>query len=255
MTVTCLWCNRSLLPTRRQQTVALLAQKLSKPSFYPNVYQLLSSLPFCPACLEALPWLGSSHCERCGREMDIGPVNTCGDCVSLKGEPLRMNRSVLSYTGMARELIHRLKYQRDERWSSVCGRLLAIGYSRYYRQVPLSCVSYVPMHHSRQRERGFNQALEMAAGLAEAVKIPLVPLLIRTVSTEKQSKQRGREARLSSMEGAFAIEEQVDVGRVRALLLIDDIYTTGATLRSCARTLAESRFFQSAAIYSLTLCR
>ena len=96
----------------------------------------------------------------------------------------------------------------------------------------------VPLYHRRLRTRGFNQAHELASGLGEARGIPVRDCLRRDRETPSQTGlERG--ARWENMRGAFAVKGRFDVTG-QNLLLIDDVFTTGATTNACARVLAEA---------------
>ncbi len=98
----------------------------------------------------------------------------------------------------------------------------------------------VPLHGTRLRERGFNQAELLARRIATNAAMLLdTTSLIRTRPTGQQAKQAGRAARRDNMEGAFAVLNSAAVAN-RDIVLIDDVCTTGATLQDCARALKES---------------
>jgi len=95
----------------------------------------------------------------------------------------------------------------------------------------------VPLHTSRLKERGFNQAELLARRIATTTMMPIdITSLIRTRATGQQAKQSGRAQRRDNMEGAFAVIHQTDITN-RDIILIDDVCTTGATLNDCARAL------------------
>jgi len=96
----------------------------------------------------------------------------------------------------------------------------------------------VPLYHRRHRERGFNQALEIASGLAFKRKIPVLNCLYRYRETVSQTKL-DRTARWENMAGAFRMKPRFDV-KGRHLLVIDDVFTTGATVNACAHALDQA---------------
>jgi ComF family protein len=96
----------------------------------------------------------------------------------------------------------------------------------------------VPLYHRRRRERGFNQALEIARGLASRRKVPISDCLYRYRETVSQTKL-ARNARWENMFGAFRMKRGFDV-RGRNLLIIDDVFTTGATVNACAQALEQA---------------
>lgn len=188
----------------------------------------------------------------------------CRDCVSWgSGDPLAANRAALRYEQWSKELIFRWKYRGDERIAELFAVLLLVTYVRCYANLTFDLLSFVPLHDERLRERGFNQAERMSRLFAKYTGIRLLPLLKRVKETEKQSKQQGRRARLESMQDAFAVDElllrsQAGILQPRVplrLLLIDDIFTTGATIRACAHAIHSHPLLARAEVYSLTICR
>ncbi|WP_126428741.1 ComF family protein [Brevibacillus marinus] len=335
----CLFCGRTLRSAERQAVIRSFLQTMCAAAHYPQLYPLLAQLALCAACLRELPLLGRVHCPRCGRadphastddllrRGEHGAAALCRDCESWgSGDPLVMNRSTLHYDRGGKELIARYKYRGDERIADLLAVLLLVAYYRFYSRAAFHLLSYVPLHERRLRERGFNQAEQLARHIARHTGIRMLPLLQRTKETAKQSKQQGRRARLESMQDAFAVDEAVleeanqywnlasrrnarqrlpippswpllpawplpfpfahkapqllsrfnppssaalrpasrralpgvtqqpPVPRIR-LLLIDDIFTTGATIRACARAVRSHPLFAGAEVYSLTICR
>jgi len=102
-------------------------------------------------------------------------------------------------------------------------------------------ISFVPLHPSRLAERGFNQSEQLARVIAKKWRVPVVSLLVRSSPTPPQSRQ-SRAERLRSMEGVFDLHPSIPAEKLVALnvLLVDDVYTTGATLGACARVLVEA---------------
>jgi ComF family protein len=96
----------------------------------------------------------------------------------------------------------------------------------------------VPLYHRRRRERGFNQARELADGLAHRRGLKVLDCLRRTRETPSQTSLE-RNARWQNMNDAFDLKQGFDVSG-RRLLIIDDVFTTGATTNACARVLAEA---------------
>ncbi|UFJ40064.1 ComF family protein [Brevibacillus humidisoli] len=203
----------------------------------------------------------------------------CGDCIRWGDkDPLVMNRSTLRYDNWSKEMISLLKYRGDERIAELLAVLLIVSFQLGYAGKTFQLLSYVPLHEQRLLERGFNQAELLAHRVAQHTGMLILPLLQRTKRTAKQSQQEGRQARLESMIDAFRVDPSIaqmaanrlartsgrtarSVGapwRVPAiprLLLIDDIYTTGATIRSCARTLQTHPLLAGIEVHSLTVCR
>ncbi|GEB31381.1 MULTISPECIES: ComF family protein [Brevibacillus] len=281
----CVACGGHLNALQREGIVRKRARSLSSSAAtYPVVYRLLQKLQVCAGCLEALPFIGEQICRQCGRDM-CGEVicrdGLCRDCVDRASVPLSNNRSLLQYDEKGKSLVSLFKYRGDERLASFFSALLTIAIYRYHHTPSrFTCITTVPLHPTRLRERGFNQVELLAKALGHAIGVPVKTLLERTKATEKLSKQGGRVHREESMRDAFAwaqgavladLSSACSGGIARAkvkgganspvmsgtplrVLLIDDIYTTGSTLRSCASTL-RAHLGTVCEIYSLTIYR
>ncbi|MFS0919239.1 ComF family protein [Brevibacillus sp. 179-C 1.1 NHS] len=253
----CVRCGGRIVALQREVVVREKAGLISKQASYPTIYRMLKGISLCGGCLEELPFIRDDICQQCGRDMEF-EVRThngvCRDCVHGEdGQILLANRSLLRYDDGEKDLLSLFKYRGDERLAAYYGALLAITAQRFYRSIGFACITTVPLHPQRLRERGFNQVDLLARHLGSAIKTPVRPLLRRTKDTPKLSKQRGRLARQESMREAFIWDEKEMITGSK-VLLIDDIYTTGSTLRSCARTI-KAHLGTSCEIYSLTIYR
>ena len=162
-----------------------------------------------------------------------------------------------------KQLLYRYKYNGDRKVGKLLGAVLYEGWKKYYdsprfkAKHPIHLLTFVPLHEERLYERSFNQSKELAEELSERTGIPVADLLIRVKGTDKQSK-RGREERLRALRGAFRYKPGLEVATSVAtesigILLVDDIYTTGATLNEAARVIR--RGLPNAKVYGLTVAR
>ncbi len=256
----CVRCGGRIAALQKESVVREKARQLSDQASYPVIYRMLNWIVLCGVCLDALSLIGDDICQRCGRDRDllasIGNEGLCRDCFHGEDDQILVaNRSLLRYEKGEKDLLGLFKYRGDERLALYYGTLLAITVQRYYRSMGFTCITMVPLHPQRLRERGFNQVDLLARHLGAAIKIPVKPLLLRTKDTPKLSKQKGRAARHESMREAFVWDGQdVPVPSAAKILLLDDIYTTGSTLRSCAKTIRE-HLGPSCEVYSLTIYR
>jgi ComF family protein len=183
----------------------------------------------------------------------------CGHCRANEPE-FDKARSFGIYSGSLRQLILQLKFGRRERLGKRLGELLTSVWDSVeeLHGLALPLIVPVPLHASRQRERGFNQAELIAAGLVHGLqgrscRPPLVlaaGYLRRCRATLSQTGLR-RAARGENLRGAFQVVQPERV-RERPVVLIDDVMTTGATLSACARTLKGAGAEQ---VTGLTLAR
>jgi ComF family protein len=190
-----------------------------------------SSLDLCSGCAGDLA-RNLVCCPRCALPLQTS-APFCGEC--LKREPLFTTTSApFVYAQPLDQLMMRLKFGR----SLAAGRVLSQLWLQALRESPPArpdLLIPVPLHASRLRERGYNQALELARPLAQALAIPLRhDLLLRTRATPAQANLDAK-ARRRNLKGAFSIVE--NAAMPAHVVVIDDVMTTGATLRECARTL------------------
>jgi len=136
------------------------------------------------------------------------------------------------YDGALRAIVHALKYEGRRSLARPLGRLMRERGADMLAGA--AWVVPVPLHASRRRHRGFNQAAEIAGHLT----IPVVLALTRTRATASQTDLPA-EARHANVKNAFALRRRVDV-RGQLVVLVDDVSTTGATLDACARVLLEA---------------
>ena len=142
-------------------------------------------------------------------------------------------RGVLIYDDASAKAIHRFKYNRDTTYSRPLGSII----SSYSELKGLDMVIPVPLHIKRLRERGFNQSLLLAKAVGKSHRITVEPYTLKRIRwTEPQVNLSGKERKLN-VKGAFEVQKDVKGKRI---LLVDDVYTTGATVRECSKILKKS---------------
>lgn len=208
---------------------------------------------FCGSCWSDLAPLRGPVCLCCGRPfvspeaLASSPEHECRAC---RMDPPAFDQAVAAglFEGQLREAIHRYKYGPLRS----LGRPLASWMADRIRVInPVDAVMPVPLHSSRLRQRGFNQALLLAEGVSRRFGLPLrYDDLIRIRPTRPQVELSGRE-RSANVRGAFAMRRPGTAAGLR-VLLVDDVLTTGATMNECARVLKENG---ASTVTVLTLAR
>jgi competence protein ComFC len=200
----------------------------------------------CPPCVVDLPVLQEPFCSRCGEAFHgrIEGSFTCPNCKDLKFA-FEFARPALVRDPRSLELIHRLKYQKQLFLAPELARL-ALQALQDPRFAPALAAGWplvpVPLHRSRQRERHFNQSLEIARSLSRLTGLPMLKALARTRRTDTQTRL-SRARRLQNLRGAFAVTaagHRFLTPKPAGVILIDDVLTTGSTVDACARTLRQA---------------
>ena len=210
----------------------------------------------CRECLPDFSPVNPPTCLQCGKPFQsrTGDSHLCGDCIT-KSRFFSCVRAAGVYEGPLMKAIHALKYKGKIQLARPLGRLLFHVYSGYDELTRMDIITPIPLHPSRMRKRGFNQAqlllrdwADLAAG--EGRSLNLAPLLVRQKKTLAQTGL-GKDARKANIRGAFSLRKGVRVAK-KQVLLIDDVYTTGATSEECARILMKNG---ADAVGVLTLAR
>ena len=196
------------------------------------------SLGLCPGCRERLVRWPSSVCAACGQALagaSLPEGYCCGEC-RRQAPPTTGVLSVWSYQPPIDAVLAGLKFQRLDYLGAHIGRELAEVVRR--RLEGDEVVVPIPLHWRRYVGRGYNQAAMIARPLAKALELPLRQPLGRSRSTPAQSTLP-RVARQANLLGAFKVRRPGSV-RGRHVLVVDDVITTGATLRAAAACLLEA---------------
>ncbi len=198
----------------------------------------LSSVPYlCDECWEDIHWIVPPYCGQCGTPLPehLPHEILCGNC---RNQPqASMRRSLVLYRGAIREAIHLFKYDGKRIFAKYFSEMIERRSACLYELGSHDGILPVPLHKKRYRERGFNQSEILAKSVASILNTPILEdLLIRTRNTVPQSSLDSPVERRDNLRGAFRVESPESTRGLR-LLLVDDIYTTGATVKEATRTL------------------
>ena len=193
----------------------------------------------CAACSQRMDRIVEPWCALCGvpTSDDTGGVNASGCARSCGPRSFDAARAYGLQTGLLRDLVTRLKYGQEQALAEPLGLLMLTAVQEHFVIQDYEAVVPVPLHPTRQRERGFNQAFLLARPIAREGRIPIIRALQRNVATVPQVGQKG-DARSSNVRGVFTLSPRTKekVGK-RNVLLVDDVMTTGSTAHEAARTL------------------
>ena len=184
---------------------------------------------------------GLVPCEKCGRFQTANEKKKiCQDCVNNDTSYL-IARGVAPYEGPVREALHNFKFCGRRDLAYPFGEVMASLAVSLFPVRSIAAVIPVPLHENRLIERGFNQAALLSEVVSRLLKIPTAPIdaLIRSRETPSQTSLT-REQRQANLKGAFEAGKGSLVLKGEAVLLVDDVYTTGATVQECGKVLKVS---------------
>ena len=216
-------------------------------AFIPNS----GTLHICTTCYERLPLVSSPLCSLCGIPFaGTGGDHRCGAC-TLHPPHFDVARAHFLYEGPIRELIHAFKYNRNIHLRYPLALLALEATGGVTAEYHPNLIVPVPLHRSRLRQRGFNQAVLFGRVLSSRLPVPMVAdALVRTRATEPQIELSAAE-RKDNVRGAFSVKRAASISG-KSILLLDDVMTTGSTMDECAKELKKAG---ASAVIALTIAR
>lgn len=201
----------------------------------------------CPSCVPCIRPMRRPLCLKCGRGIASEEAELCENCRKRRFS-FDFGFILLEYSDEISESIARIKYHGRREYLSFYGELSAGLIGERLLSLSLDALVPVPLHRERLRRRGYNQAELLAERIGELLKLPVYPAALHRVRNTKALKNLNPEERARDMQRA------IRPGRIpeslRSVCLVDDIFTTGATVEACSSALREAGV---AKIYSLCL--
>lgn len=191
----------------------------------------------CNACQAALPYITGPRCFKCGGPVESEEQEYCFGCTKRK-HSYSCGYSIFVYNDNMKKAMGDFKFRNRRDNGEFFSRELVKRSEAFIHDFIPDMFIPVPIHRSRLRERGFNQAEQLAESLGEAYGIPvLTGILVRTKDTLPQNKL-GSGERLANLKDAFKIADTAaEAVASKRVLVVDDIYTTGSTVEACAQAL------------------
>ena len=215
-----------------------------------------NTVPICDQCLQKIQPQDSPLCKVCGEALDMDGARYASQyptegllCAPCRMAPPAFERAVAHtiYQDETRELIHLLKYERMRSIAEPLGKLLAHTIESLEHEAGRDLVVIaVPLFPSRERQRGYNQSVLLAAAAIKQLrrmkpewKLTAAHSSLRRVKNTESQFSLTPKARRRNLQGAFAVSNNAAI-KDREVLLVDDIYTTGATARACSSALRKA---------------
>ena len=194
----------------------------------------LDAQSLCRDCLAEMPPLSAAHCSCCAQPFPSTTANhLCSAC--LKRPPsFSIVHAAGLYQGNIKDAVQQLKYRNQLTLAEPLGRRLGKIVAAAGTGFAPDCIVPVPLHPHRLRQRGYNQALELARPISRELNVPLETTLLQR--SRKTLQQQGLSAteRKRNLRNAFSLSSKPPELKI---LLIDDVMTTGETVRECCRVL------------------
>jgi ComF family protein len=203
----------------------------------------------CPECLRRLKRVEAPQCFTCGKTVESAETEYCEDCKTRPKSYIR-GFPVFDYTGDIKPALYSFKYSNQRDYGSFFAACIVQYYGPQLRALEIDGLVPVPLHPGKQRSRGYNQAAVLARELGRSLELPVYPDYLRRVVRTNPQKELNAAQRTKNLKSAFKIGKNKI--KLNKILLVDDIYTTGATIEACAQVLlaagAESVYYTSVAI-------
>ncbi len=209
---------------------------------YPNRCPVCNRVPergrlICPSCARKLAYVRQPCCCKCGRPLADMRQEYCGDCRSAQHE-FAQGRAVWIYQGHMRRILYRYKYGNRRDYAEFFAAEAYRVYGGFIRTAGIEAVIPVPLHKKRQKKRGYNQAELFAGRLCALCGVPLENRLLYRVKNTAPLKKLSAKERKNNLKKAFKVGK--NIVKLKRVLLVDDIYTTGSTLNAAAAVLKEA---------------
>jgi len=187
----------------------------------------------CPGCREKFQAVEAPRCLKCGKHIRDEREEYCKGC-RLAVHKFEQGRGLYAYQSVA-ESMYRFKYAGRREYARYYGEQIVEKLGRTIRGWAPDALVPVPIHAARKRERGYNQAEALAKEIGSRMGIPVEKRLIKRVKKTLPQKLLDDRQRQNNLKRAFKIDRN-DV-KLKTVIIIDDIYTTGSTIDACAAVL------------------
>lgn len=194
----------------------------------------------CRGCLAGARVIEPPFCGRCGLPFDGAPsaIERCGHC---HDRAFAFDRAVAACraAGPVREAIHRFKYQRQMYFAGHLAEWIVGAAWRWIDWSEVDLVVPVPLHPRKQRQREFNQAVVLARAVGQATGCAVADGVLRRRRDTATQTHLTAPDRAKNLKGAFGAGARIGLASGQRVVLVDDVFTTGATLDGCAKVLRD----------------
>ena len=200
----------------------------------------------CKECLNKVRYVVPPFCLKCGKHLENSDEEYCEDCKG-RSHAFVAGRALYEYKSVAKA-IYRFKYGARCEYSEVFGEEMAYYLGQFLRDRKVEALLPVPMYRKKEKRRGYNQSALLARVIGKHAKIPVYEDFIVRIRDTRPQKLLNPEERLNNLKKAFILKE--NGVKLKVVVIIDDIYTTGSTIDEMAKVLISGGVQQ---VYFLTL--
>lgn len=197
----------------------------------------------CAECFNKITFIAKPYCQKCGMPFTqtsaINKNMLCPECLSQKKSVFRMARAAVKYDAFSKKSILALKFMDKTENAHIFAKWLKLAGGDIWQQ-GADILIPVPLHYTRLLKRRYNQSALLAQELGKLTGIKAdISSLIKYKATKPQSSFAHRNARAENIKGAFKVKNPANI-KGKRVVLIDDVFTTGATAKECAKTLRKA---------------
>ena len=209
--------------------------------------EIIKIIKIVPEALLDIIYPYENKCIICGVEGFLGICSKCRSDI----KRVNQQEEIMAYGyygGVLKKLILNLKYHK----SFIAGKVLADLLCQIIieKELSIDSICYVPISKASLKKRGFNQCSVLAKNISSILDIPVIDCLVKIKETKEQ-KLLGKEERVKNILGAFEVKNKEKLFK-KNILLIDDVYTTGATINECKKNIEKCNINK---IYLLTIAK
>lgn len=188
----------------------------------------------CPECEKKLVLIREPFCMKCGKPLEDERAEFCYDC-TMKKHVFENGRALFVYQGIIRDSLYRFKYNNKREYAYFYAQQTARRYGGWITRMGIEAIIPIPLHKSRKKERGYNQAGLYAHYLGKELRLPVEEKLLVRVRRTIPQKELSENERKNNLKKAFKCRR--NVVQFKKILLVDDIFTTGSTMDAAAEAL------------------
>jgi len=191
----------------------------------------------CKSCQNSFTPVGNSYCNICGKPLKYEHIALCPQCRDVK-HSFDECRAAFIYDDIMRKSIYRYKYNGRREYSAYYAQETVRLLGNKINQYNADALIPVPIHPGKERKRGFNQAYLLAKEISNLTNIPVLKNYVKRDKSTKIMRSLGAKERQNNLKKAFKIDG--DVVKLTNAIIVDDIYTTGATMDAVAACLKDA---------------